>query len=80
VWFFKEYPEYTWEDVFTATTRYVEPFEESSDYTYMQTSRYFIKKDDKSKNTISTLAGICYNISQGNDEDVKESGYHYFGP
>jgi hypothetical protein len=46
----------------------------------MQTSRYFIKKDDKSKNTISNLAGICYNIAEGNDEDVSESGYHYFGP
>jgi hypothetical protein len=80
VWFFKEYPEYSWEDVLNATRKYVQPFEETSEYTYMQTSRYFVKKDDKSKNTISTLAGICYNIAEGNDEDISETGFHYFGP
>jgi len=79
MWFFKEYPEYTWEHVFQATEKYVNTFDEASGFTYMQTSKYFIKKDDKSKTTTSTLATMCYNIVEGNDTEV-HSGYHYFGP
>lgn len=79
MWFFKEYPEYTWEHVFQATEKYVNSFDEATGFTYMQTSKYFIKKDDKSKTTTSTLATMCYNIVEGNDVEVT-SGYHYFGP
>jgi hypothetical protein len=79
MWFFKEYPEYTWEHVFQATEKYVNNFDEATGFTYMQTSKYFIKKDDKSKTTTSTLATMCYNIVEGNDTEV-HSGYHYFGP
>lgn len=78
-WFFKEYPEYTWEEVMAATEKYMKVFEESNDFTYMQTSKYFIKKEDKSKTVTSTMADICYNIKAGNDEDM-DSGFHYFGP
>jgi hypothetical protein len=78
VWFFTEYPEYTWEDVFVATKKYLAGFEASVDYTYAQTSKYFIKKDDKNKNIVSTLATMCYNIAQGNDDEI-DSGFHYFG-
>jgi predicted transcriptional regulator len=79
MWFFKEYPEYTWDHVFKATEKYLNTFDESTGFTYMQTSKYFIKKDDKSKTTTSTLATMCYNIVEGNDTEVP-SGYHYFGP
>lgn len=79
MWFFKEYPEYTWEHVFEATEKYVNTFDEATGYTYMQTSKYFIKKEDKSKTITSTLATMCYNIVEGNDVEVS-SGYHYFGP
>jgi hypothetical protein len=78
-WFFKEYPEYTWDDIMTATERYLKPYNESSDYTYAQTSKYFIKKEDKNKSVTSTLATMCYNIKEGNDEEIND-GYHYFGP
>lgn len=78
-WFFKEYPDYTWEDVLDATAKYVKVYEEASDYTFMQTSKYFIKKEDKSKTTTSNLADLCYNIKSGNNDDVS-SGFHYFGP
>ena len=61
-----------------ATKKYLESFEQSNDYTYAQTSKYFIKKDDKNKSTTSTLASMCYNIAQGNDTEV-DSGFHYFG-
>jgi hypothetical protein len=76
-WFFKEFPEYTWEHVMEATKKYIAGFE--MDYRYMQTSKYFIKKDDVNKNATSTLATMCYNIEQGNDTQVND-GYHYFGP
>ena len=79
IWFFKEYPEYTWDMVMQATRNYVKNFDESTGYTFMQTSKYFIKKEDRSKTINSTLADMCYNMSIGNDAEV-ESGYHYFGP
>jgi hypothetical protein len=78
-WFFTEYPEYTWEDVLDATEKYLLEFDESCDYTYAQTSKYFIKKDDKNKVTTSTLASMIYNIKEGNDEEVG-GGTYYFGP
>jgi len=78
-WFFQEYPEYDWDMVLTATEKYVNMFEESNDYTYMQTSKYFIKKDDKNKVTTSTLSTHCYNIVEGNDEEIS-TGTYYFGP
>lgn len=78
-WFFQEYPEYTWDDVMTATDRYVRSFEDQNDFSYMQLSKYFIKKDDKNKTTTSTLAGICFNIAEGDTEDIN-TGFHYFGP
>ena len=77
-WFFKEYPEYTWEDVLTVTKNYVASYNESMDYTYMQTSKYFIKKEDKVKSINSTLATMCYNLKEGNDQTLND-GYHYFG-
>lgn len=80
IWFFAEYPEYTWELVLQATKSYVEAFETSGDYTYMQTSKYFIKKEDKLKTISSTLASVCYNIQEGNDEDISKLGTYYFGP
>jgi hypothetical protein len=78
-WFFQEYPEYDWDLVLHATAKYAATFEESNDYTYMQTSKYFIKKDDKNKVTTSTLSTHCYNIAEGNDEEIS-TGTYYFGP
>jgi hypothetical protein len=79
-WFFEEYPEYSWENVLAATKSYTKEFEDKNDYTYMQTSKYFIKKEDKNRVVTSTLAQICYNISQGDDININNTGYHYFGP
>lgn len=79
-WFFQEYPEYDWNTVLTATEKYVKHFEESCDYTYMQTSKYFIKKDDKHKVSTSTLSTHCYNLVEGNNEDISTTGTFYFGP
>lgn len=80
IWFFNEYPDYTWELVLQATGQYVKSFQDASDYTYMQSSKYFIKKEDKNKQVTSTLASMCWNMLEGNDVDVTSEGYHYFGP
>jgi hypothetical protein len=79
VWFFSEYPEYTWDHVMEATKRYTEEFHKRMDYQYMQTSKYFIKKEDKNKTVTSTLATMCYNIAEGNDVEI-DDGRYYFGP
>ena len=78
-WFFETYPEYNWEMVINATKKYVEVVS-SNDVKYLQTSKYFIKKQDKNLEITSTLASLCWNIVEGNDEDVTAQGYHYFGP
>jgi len=80
IWFFNEYPDYTWELVFQAIEQYTNSFRESSDYTYMQGSKYFIKKEDKNRQVTSSLGTICWNIIEGNDTDIVNEGFHYFGP
>lgn len=78
-WFFESYPEYTWELVLNATKKYVEVCTEN-DVKYLQTSKYFIKKQDKNLEITSTLASLCWNIVEGNDEEISAQGFHYFGP
>lgn len=78
-WFFEKYPEYTWEQVLEATKIYAEEFDKNMDYQYMQVSKYFVKKEDKDKTITSTLATMCYNIAEGNQEDMND-GRYYFGP
>lgn len=79
VWFFEEYSNYTWEDVFTATKRYIEKFETDGNYTYLQNAKYFIKKSDVNKNVVSTLADVVWTIKEGNDVAINDIGFHYFG-
>jgi hypothetical protein len=76
-WFFKTYPDYNWEHVMNATKLYVDSFKDT-DYTYMQTSKYFVCKRDKNQMWLSTLADICYNVATNNMQQL-DSGYHYFG-
>jgi hypothetical protein len=78
-WFFEEYPEYSWEQVMEATRIYCEEFNKSMDFQYMQTTKYFVKKEDKNKTVTSTLANMCYNIAEGNHTDM-DNGRYYFGP
>jgi hypothetical protein len=80
IWFFNEYPEYTWDLVFQAVEQYADAFRESGDYMYMANSKYFIKKEDKNKQVSSTLGSMCWNILEGNDVDISKEGFHYFGP
>lgn len=75
IWFFENYPDYTWDNVFKAVEQYVKNTE---DIKYLQSAKYFIKKQDASKKFVSTLADICYAISQGIELDSFEDGYFNF--
>ena len=68
-WFFETY-EYVWEDVINATKMYVNEYRDA-EYMYMQTSQYFICKQDKHKVKSSTLADYCDMIRDGIETEVK---------
>jgi hypothetical protein len=68
-WFFETY-DYTWDQVFEATRMYVNEYRDA-EYMYMQTSQYFICKQDKHKVKSSTLADYCDMIRDGIDTEQK---------
>lgn len=73
-WFFETY-DYTWDDVIKATKMYVNEYRDA-EYLYMQTSQYFICKQDKHRVKHSTLADYCDMILEGintEDEHFKEN-------
>ena len=73
-WFFETY-DHTWEEVHKATRMYVNEYRDA-DYMYMQTSQYFICKQDKHRVKHSTLADYCDMIVEGvstEDEHFKEN-------
>tara|TARA_R100001440_G_scaffold74036_1_gene99082 strand:- start:3518 stop:4063 length:546 start_codon:yes stop_codon:yes gene_type:complete len=66
-WFFQNY-DYTWDEVISATKRYINEYAQK-DYLYMQTSQYFISKADQSKVKQSQLADYCDMIRDGVEEE-----------
>tara|TARA_R110002020_G_scaffold190644_1_gene390208 strand:+ start:682 stop:1269 length:588 start_codon:yes stop_codon:yes gene_type:complete len=64
-WFFKNF-DYNWETVIKATAMYVDEYE-TSNYLYMQTSQYFIRKQAADKSWNSTLSDYCEIVLSGND-------------
>jgi hypothetical protein len=69
VWFFKTYPEYTWDMVLDATDYYIY-LKEHQDvpYKFMMTSSYFIKKSDPyTKEIKSALADTCQELLDNPD-------------
>lgn len=66
-WFFSQY-DFTWEEVLEATKKYVLEYK-MTDYLYMQTSQFFIKKQDKHKVVTSALADYCNAVREGLEED-----------
>jgi len=76
-WFFAEYSEYTWEEIMYATEQYVKVYEDTGDFTYMQTSKYLIKKQDKHSTITSNLATMCYNIKDGNDIALNDGTFYF---
>ena len=66
-WFFETYDS-TWNQIFEATRMYVNEYRDQ-EYMYMQTSQYFICKQDKHKVKSSTLADYCDMIKDGIDTE-----------
>ena len=66
-WFFETY-NHTWEQVQKATSMYVNEYRDA-EYMYMQTSQYFISKQDKHRVKHSTLADYCDMIRDGIDTE-----------
>ena len=66
-WFFETY-DYEWADVIKATKMYVNEYRDA-EYLYMQTSQYFICKQDKHRVKSSTLADYCDMIRDGIDTE-----------
>lgn len=62
-WFFENH-DYTWEVIFESTERYVAEFEKKN-YLYMQTSQYFIRKQQSDKTWGSELANWCSTVNNG---------------
>jgi hypothetical protein len=63
VWWFKTYPEYSWDVVLDAAQYYI-MLKEREGYQYTMTNGYFIKKTDIHKNTVSELANYCQMIKE----------------
>ena len=73
-WFFETY-HYSWDEVLNATRMYVNEYRDA-EYLYMQTSQYFICKQDKHRVKHSTLADYCDMILEGvstEDDHFKEN-------
>ena len=68
-WFFETY-DYDWANVIKATKMYVNEYRDA-EYMYMQTSQYFICKQDKHRVKSSTLADYCDMIRDGIDTEEK---------
>ena len=62
-WFFETF-DHTWDTVIKATRMYVNEYRDN-DYLYMQTSQYFVCKQDKHKVKHSSLADYCDMIVDG---------------
>ena len=66
-WFFQTY-EHDWDTVLDATKMYVNEYRDQ-EYLYMQTSQYFICKQDKHRVKHSTLADYCDMKIEGIDTE-----------
>lgn len=73
LWFIKTYPDYDWGTILNATSRYISSM--AGEYRYCMTSAYFIKKNDKSGNWVSTLASWCESMD---DEPPSENPFEGF--
>ena len=65
-WFMKNY-DYSWETILKATAMYVDEYE-AKNYMYMQTSQYFIRKQQSDKTWGSELANMCAVIESGDTQ------------
>lgn len=69
MWFFQEYPDYSWDTILEATEKYVEEYR-LKNYEYMRTAMYFIKKL-KDGTSESELANYC-DIALNSDDYIPQ--------
>jgi hypothetical protein len=74
-WFF-EHHQYSWETILKATADYVDEYERKN-YLYMQTSQYFIRKQQPDKSWGSELANCCAVIEAGGMSQISN---HFSDP
>lgn len=70
-WFVSEY-KYDWETILKATENYVRHYEDKN-YNFMQTSAYFIRKEDSKKVTSSALSEWCEQVLNPGENDEQKS-------
>ena len=66
-WFFQNH-NYPWKTVLEATVMYINEYEKKN-YLYMQTSQYFIRKQQADKSWGSELANWCAAVENGDTDD-----------
>lgn len=66
-WFVDNF-EYDWSTIMKATEKYVSEYALKG-YKYMQTSQYFIRKQQSDRTWSSELANYCQLLTDGEDED-----------
>ena len=71
-WFMENY-EYSWNTILNAAKLYVAEFE-LKNYLYMQTSQYFIRKQNSDKTWASELANVCARVDAG---DIRQQGNYF---
>lgn len=69
-WFVERY-NYSWDTIIKATTRYVKEFEMKR-YQFMQTSQYFVRKQNVDKTWSSELANYCAVVDSVEDNDLSD--------
>lgn len=65
-WFTSTY-DYSWDTILKATAAYIDEYERNN-FMYMQTSQYFIRKQQPDKSWSSELANVCARIESGDTE------------
>ncbi len=67
-WFFKNYPQYTWDTILNATQIYLTE-REHDNWQWTRRSKYFIRKQMQDKTYESDLAEYCERLSSGVQDD-----------
>ena len=66
-WFFENH-EYSWDIILQATAKYIDEYERKN-YLYMQTSQYFVRKQQADKTWGSELTNWCSALENGDSEE-----------
>lgn len=74
-YFFKQYPDYTWETILQATQQYLAE-QESTNYQWTMTAKYFCVKFKTPSMPSSELAEFCDSVLSGDTGVEIKQGFH----